>query len=273
MPQPSTSQNDRSTTERLLDEAVRLAKAFNKSQATVASQVSDMKQLIEQSEMDADHDLNRDLYKKIIGKSRDVGERGLQLASVAESIVQAYGKDNYGKRRFEIATKLSTANPNDFGDSFQTALIERSWKIVERTPDEADLCVSAVEILLISQGFFFADSIATFLARPSKFRRALDDAGLLVQAITADIAGKAIPFLGTLKTVLQLMEPRIERELKESAKAVHFYDRVFHFDDQLGEVHNYMNYVEETERLAIEALDQARAPFRASEDWLSEALK
>jgi hypothetical protein len=147
---------------------------------------------------------------------------------------------------------------------------------MESEPDNVELLVAAVAIAHYSQLFYYVDLLNTFLQYPTEYRRALDVASNLAQAVVMDLAGTAIPFLGTITTIINtvfdLAEPRIKKKIEELRQAAEVFDRVCDFGDQLTELSGYQDFTKENMRHADQIFKITHASFATNADWLSAVL-
>jgi len=233
----------------------------------------DVVHLIEEQLKGSADERTRAPWAEALGKIQQITVRGGDLVDGAQKLLQDYRADNYLARTQAVLTYLGDVDPMKLADEDLIARAKQAWRTIETTQDAVELQIASVQIPLFSQTFYFADVLNAFLQKPSAFRRTLDVAGALVKALATDIAGTTVPFLGTLMTVFDLMEPRIDRMTKELRNAVAVYDRLYMFHDQLTEVFGYEGFVEESTRLADQSLEIVRSSFVRDAAWLSDVFK
>jgi hypothetical protein len=268
----STMSTSLSVPQQLMEEADRLAGVLDDAQEQVGSRVLEAFNLVEGQKAASKNARTRAIYAGVQKNHKKVGARGSSIADGAQKLLQDYREDNYLARTQQIMAQLGGVNARKLADEELLARAKQAWQTIEGTPDAVALHIASVQISLFSQTFYYADVLNAFLDYPSVFRRTLDVAGELVKALATDVAGAAIPFLGTLNTIFELMEPRIERLTEQMRQATKLLDRLFQFDDQLTELLGYASFVEENTRLADRSLGVVRVSFKRDAAWLRAAL-
>lgn len=258
-----------------MEEALRLAAGLPAALEKVQSLAEDVDRLLgEQAELSA-HPRTREIGKDAQKKQQVFRAQVAGLSAVASKITHRSKEDiNFATTTWqEILTLNSKVDPEKLAGEDLIAIATRAREAIEETPDTQALYIASIEIPLYSLAYFHAEIMAAFLGRPSPLRAALDTSAALFKAVGMDVAGTAIPFLGTLTTLFGLMKPRIERESQQMRAANQIQDRQYQFDDQMTALLGIADFVEANTQLADQALTTTRAYFDINAAWLVEILK
>jgi hypothetical protein len=263
--QPSVSQQ-------LWAEALRLGGAFEEAKKQIAERVLEVVGLVQQLEEQSEHPRARELFTGIREKHKTIAHRGGQIVDAARATMVTYRDDNYTDRIQKLLELNANVDPVKIADEELLAELKRAWDTVLDVPDGGALRIASIQITQFSQMFYLADAMSTFLGYPSTFRRVLDAARSLAKAAVLDVTGTAIPFLGTLMTVFDLFEPRIDKVTEDMLNSARNYERNLEYDSRLDEILAYANFVEENILLAGQSLESIRTSFARDELWLEGVL-
>jgi hypothetical protein len=267
-----------SASEQLTAEAHRLSLLVRDDSIKMVKLGSDVIQLLASQEVASTNRRVREIIQSVRKNNALALEKGSSLRHNFDELMRACGNDVdfYGTRRQEIRSRSSLVDRQKPITKELLDLIAQAHQTVENTPKTIRLLMDSAAIVNFSQAFNYIDLLNAFLQYPTTYRRTLDVAGNLAKAVALDLAGKAIPFLGTITamidTVFDLMEPRFEKKMEELRQATTVFDRVCDFDDQLTELLEYVDFAEEYMRFADQTSKTTRASFTIDSAWFSAVL-
>jgi hypothetical protein len=281
------SKPSKSSAEQLFDEACRLAAEFN-SEEVLAAALEGVELLREG--LDGVNPRTREIFIKPLERMGELSNQMRDFVGRANEIIHSHEGDNYAERIHEMLAnlhrvdaekllmtlggfeQLADCTPEQLSETKrQMAEAQRRVDNVYLVNDAISLTVASAQIPMYSLAYAFADVANAFLGRPTKYRATLNVAGSLVQAVAMDFAGLAFPFVGTLKTVFEQMEPWIERETEKIRQAAHQLDRVFNYGDQLDTLSmQYVPFVDTSIGAATKFYDSYSAAFTIDISWLNE---
>jgi hypothetical protein len=249
-------------------EAVRMAKELADTLEEIRSQGLDVIGLIAGQTGESTHDRMRAIYEQALTKHERLTTEVVRLSVNADKVLHRYELSDYISKIQEIEARRARLDVTKLADEELLAQCERAWQSIEGIDDAFAIDIASIHIPLYSLAYSHGDVLRAFLGRPSKGRSAIEAAGALLGAGVTDVAGIAMPCLGTLKTALELMTPRIERETERMRSATEQLDRLFLLDDHLTELLAYASFVDATTKLADTCLSSARASFETDAAWL-----
>jgi hypothetical protein len=220
----------------------------------------------------------RAIIRRSEEKHSQVIAKGGSLSNGFGELLQECRKDQdfYIARWQEVLARNSRVDAQKIANEELLDLLTRARQTMESAPEDIGVLVDSAAIANFSQFFYYADLLNALLQYPTKYRRVLDVAGDLAKAAVMDLAGTAVPFLGTITTaidtVFDLMEPRIEKKIEELRRATTDFNRVADFGDQLTELLGYADFTQEVIRNASRTLKTNRASFTTDAAWLSAVL-
>jgi hypothetical protein len=254
-----------------MDEALRLNTRFDASRDVIAKRVSQTVEVVQAGMRSAGEYASRMPYPGILEKLSGIGNRGESVGEDVHRLAEEHRGDDYAGKVQDLRDRQRD-HPLRFVNEDARRLSDYAWNTMERTSEEVTLCIATVHIARFSQMFYLVDSMNALLRMDPMFRRALDAAGALAKSILIDEIGGKIPLFGTLLTVFDLMEPRIDRVTRELREAGDQMIRVLQFEDQLADIASYGDYVEQTVRLAEKSLANVRADFTRDTGRLNDLL-
>jgi hypothetical protein len=264
--------------EKLMAEALRLGRLVNDNKDELAKRGVEVIQLLASQEAASTNPRITAIIQGAEEKNSQAIAKGGGLASGNGELLQECRKDQdyYRVRWQEVLARNSRVDAQRIANEELLDLLTRARQTMETAPEAIEVLAALAAIANFSQILYYADLLNALLQYPTKYRRTLDVARDLAKAAAMDLAGKAIPFLGTITTVIDtvfdLMEPRIEKKIEEFRQATVLYDRVCDFDDQLIELLGYADFAEEVMHRAERTLKATRASFTNDADWLSAVL-
>jgi hypothetical protein len=264
--------------EKLWEEALRLADLVNGVNEELLSRGLDVIKLLSSVEAASANPRTRGIIKGAREKNSLYIKRGGSLSDIYKELLQEHGReiDFYIVHWQEVLKRNRRVDPEKIANEELLGLITQARQTMESAPAAAQVLVALAAIANYSQYLYYVDLLNALLQYPTKYRRTLDLAGVLAKAAVMDLAGTAIPFLGTLTTVIDtifdLAEPRIDKKVEELRKATEDYDRVCDFDDQLIELLKYADFAEENMGFADRTLKATHVSFAREAAWLSAVL-
>jgi hypothetical protein len=217
------------------------------------------------------------IFRDTLQRNGEVADSLRGFNERAHALLRRYRQDDLSGRIEEMLAHLHRVDVNKLvrtvGNPDLLGEAERRRDNVYRVNDVTSLCIASAEIPVYSLAYAHADASNVFLGRPPKYRATLSSAGALMQAVALDFAGLAFPFVGTLKTVFEEMEPWIDKEVEKIKQAAQQMNRIYNFCDALsGLSSQYVPFVGDSINAANNLYDSFVKEFTTDLNWLNRVF-
>ena len=211
-------------------------------------------------------------FEHILASDGALDQRMLRLFDVRDDISSDFLNGHYEERIKQSMAEFKEINPKKIDADLLREASRRSADALD-VPAVTATCIASAQIPIYFLAFAYSDIMRAYVKEPPLSRRALDNASTLVRAAALDFAGAAVPFLGTVFAIFQVVQPWIEREKRRMVEAVPFIDRLFNLDDGLTGLVRFSASVEESTRQVAEFSSAYHVSFAEDIRWLTEMAR
>jgi hypothetical protein len=261
-----------------MDEALRLIDVVDDAKGEVTKRVAEAAEyLASQDTLSANPQVGA-IIKRTKERHHQAVTRTGSLYNDFAEFMREYVKEEqfYTACRQQVLARDNRVDARKIVHEELRDLLAQARQTMESTPEAIRTLVALASIAQSSQFLYYADLLNALLDYDPAYRRALDIAGKLAKAALMDLAGKVFPFTGTIAaaidTIFDLVEPRIDKKIKELRLATGVYNRVADFGDQLVELLGYADFTEERIRHADQTLKTTHVSFATDTAWLIAVL-